>query len=58
VRLASEAVTKALQRAHLVPSDVDHIVFVSSTGLATPSLDALLANALGFSADIRRTPIW
>jgi len=58
VRLASEAVTKALQRAHLVPSDVDHIVFVSSTGLATPSIDALLANALGFRADIRRTPIW
>ncbi len=56
--LASRAIGTALERAGLGVADVDHLVFVSSTGLATPSLDARLANALGFRGDVRRTPIW
>ncbi len=58
VRLAAEATRKALARAKLLPRDVDHLVFVSSTGLATPSVDARLANQLGFRGDFHRTPIW
>jgi alkylresorcinol/alkylpyrone synthase len=58
VRLAAEASTRALASARLAPADVDHVVFVSSTGLATPSVDALLANELGFRSDVRRTPVW
>jgi alkylresorcinol/alkylpyrone synthase len=42
----------------LSPRDVDHLVFVSSTGLSTPSIDALLCNHLGCRVDVRRTPIW
>ena len=34
----------ALDRAGLTARDVDHLVFVSSTGLSTPSIDALIAN--------------
>ncbi len=56
--LSSEAASRALERAQLSPRDVDHIVFVSSTGVATPSLDASIANRLGFRSDVRRTPIW
>jgi len=56
--LAAEAIGATLARAGLGPRDVDHLLFVSSTGLATPSLDARLANALGMRADVRRTPIW
>ena len=58
LRLAGEATRDALARARMTPRDVDHVVFVSSTGLATPSLDARLANLLGFRDDVRRTPIW
>jgi len=58
VQLAGEASLQALGRAQLTPRDVDHVVFVSSTGLATPSIDAHLANALGFRSDVRRTPVW
>jgi len=58
VRLAGEATREALDRAGLAPGDVDHVVFVSSTGLATPSVDSLLANELGFRSDVRRTPLW
>jgi alkylresorcinol/alkylpyrone synthase len=58
VPLAAEAARTALARAGLAPGDVDHLVFVSSTGIATPSLDAHLINRLGFRSDIHRTPIW
>jgi len=58
VALSTEAALRALERAGLSPRDVDHIVFVSSTGIATPSLDASIANRLGFRSDVRRTPIW
>src|SRR5262245_43084046 len=58
VELASEAAAKALARSGLTPADVDHVVFVSSTGIAAPSLDARLANLLGFREGVRRTPIW
>jgi alkylresorcinol/alkylpyrone synthase len=53
-----ETVTKALDRAGLKGSDIDCIVTVSSTGIATPSLDAQLAGRLGFRADIERVPVF
>ncbi|HEU4724126.1 MAG TPA: 3-oxoacyl-[acyl-carrier-protein] synthase III C-terminal domain-containing protein [Candidatus Eisenbacteria bacterium] len=58
VALSTEAASRALDRAELRPADVDHVVFVSSTGIATPSLDASIANRLAFRSDVRRTPIW
>jgi alkylresorcinol/alkylpyrone synthase len=56
--LAADVVRRVLARAGLGPRDVDCVVFVSSTGLATPSVDARLANVLGFRPDVRRTPVW
>lgn len=58
VSLGVMSARKALVQARLEPTDIDHIVFVSSTGIATPSVDALLANTLGLRDDVRRTPIW
>ena len=53
-----EASTKALARAGLSPEDVTHVVFVSSTGIATPSLDAHLINDLPLPGSVRRCPLW
>jgi alkylresorcinol/alkylpyrone synthase len=58
IALACRASARALERAGLSPADVDHVVFVSSTGVATPSVDARLANLAPFRSDVRRTPIW
>ncbi|EYF06520.1 type III polyketide synthase [Chondromyces apiculatus] len=58
VDLAEEAVRGALARAGLEPRDVDHIFFVTVTGIATPSIDARLVNRLGLRPDVRRTPIF
>jgi alkylresorcinol/alkylpyrone synthase len=58
LRLAAEAAALVLERAGLAARDVGHIVFISTTGIATPSVDALLADRLDFRQDVRRTPIW
>ncbi len=58
VRLTAEAVQRTLARAAVPIGDVDHIVFVSSTGVATPSIEARVANVLDLRADIHRTPVW
>jgi alkylresorcinol/alkylpyrone synthase len=58
VRLGAEVARAALAKAGVGPREVDHLVFVSSTGLAAPTIDARLANELAMSGDLRRTPIW
>ncbi|MCI3922308.1 type III polyketide synthase [Paenibacillus sp. TRM 82003] len=56
--LAERAVRACLTEAGVGPENVDHIVFVTTTGTATPSIDAHLYGRLGFRSDIKRTPIW
>jgi alkylresorcinol/alkylpyrone synthase len=56
--LSEAAARSALAHAGLEPADVDHVVFVSSTGVSTPSMDARLANVMPFRGDVRRTPLW
>ncbi|WP_163969821.1 type III polyketide synthase [Oceanobacillus halotolerans] len=42
-----------------IPYDaVDMLIFVSSTGIATPSLDVELMNKRPFAEDIKRMPLW
>jgi alkylresorcinol/alkylpyrone synthase len=56
--LSAQAIRKALDGCGLQPADVDYLVFVNTTGLATPSIDARLINVLGCRTTIARTPIW
>lgn len=48
----------ALEQADIDARDVDAIVFVSTTGIATPSLDARLCNLIPFRPDVKRIPVW
>lgn len=58
VRLGEQAIAKALDRAGLKPSDISAIFFASTTGIATPSIDARLVNSMNFPTNIKRTPIF
>lgn len=54
-----ERVTNALlEEAGLTTDDIDAIVAVSTTGVATPSLDALVVERMQLRRDIRRLPIF
>lgn len=56
--LGTEAARQCLAAAQLTPQDVDHIFFVSTTGLAAPSIDARIMRLLDMPRHTRRTPIW
>jgi alkylresorcinol/alkylpyrone synthase len=58
LKLSGHAIEHALQEAGVECSDVDCILFVSSTGLSTPTMDARLIHRLPFRKDVRRLPIW
>jgi alkylresorcinol/alkylpyrone synthase len=56
--LGEAAIRDALARAGLEPRDVSHLFFVTVTGVATPSIDARLANRLRLPPSVKRTPIF
>lgn len=56
--LLREASEKVLDAAGVLKSQIDHIIYVNTTGHATPSLDARLINELKFSPQTTRLPIW
>jgi alkylresorcinol/alkylpyrone synthase len=56
--LFASAAAKALEAAHICAADVDTIVTVSSTGIATPSLEARVSRQLGFRDDVERVPVF
>ena len=56
--LLEHAAREALERAGVHASDVGAVVVVSTTGIATPSLDAKLIAPLGLSPTVRRLPIF
>ncbi|MGB0577735.1 MAG: hypothetical protein ACPGPC_16550 [Alphaproteobacteria bacterium] len=58
VDLIEEAALKAIEQAEVDIQEIDMIVSVSTTGIATPSLDAHLMQRLDFRPDCERLPIF
>jgi len=58
LEIGEKALCCALAGAGLQPKDLRAIFFTSVTGIAAPSLDARLANRMGFSPNIKRIPIF
>ena len=53
-----EAATAAIGQAGLDPDEIDGVVTVSTTGIATPSLEARVGPQLGLRDDVRRVPVF
>ncbi|WP_082656389.1 hypothetical protein [Bradyrhizobium valentinum] len=56
--LACKATVLCLNRAGVKPEHVDRIIFVSSSGITTPSLDVDVISKVGLRTNARRTPIF
>jgi alkylresorcinol/alkylpyrone synthase len=58
VDLGAETIRAALLAADVTPAQVDHLYFVTVTGIATPSIDGRLVDRLGLRPDVKRIPIF
>jgi len=58
VALLEEAAVKATEAAGLTLDEIDGLVVVSSSGIATPSLDALLMERMHLRRDMMRLPVF
>lgn len=56
--LCEQAARRSLAQAGLSPTDLTGVLFISTTGIATPSLDARLAQRLGCGPGVLRLPVW
>ncbi len=56
--LFRQASGSALQEAGVAARDIDVIVTVSSTGIATPSIEAHVMHDMGFRDDVMRVPVF
>ena len=58
-KLSLAAIEKCLEGVGVAREEIDHFVFVSSSGIATPSLDVAIINRFGLrTRDIRRLPLF
>jgi len=57
-KLSLAAIERCLESSGLAREQIDHLVFVSSSGIATPSLDVAIINKLGLRTDLRRLPLF
>ena len=53
-----EAATAAIEKSGLMPEQIDGVVTVSTTGIATPSLEARVASRVGLRTSVRRVPVF
>jgi alkylresorcinol/alkylpyrone synthase len=53
-----QAIEQCIRTSAINKEDITDIVFISTTGLATPSLDALIINKMRLSPYINRTPVF
>lgn len=53
-----QAIEGCLDKAGLRKEDITDILFISTSGLATPSMDAQIINKLRLNPNVRRMPLW
>ncbi|WP_295655209.1 3-oxoacyl-[acyl-carrier-protein] synthase III C-terminal domain-containing protein [uncultured Mucilaginibacter sp.] len=58
VHYSVQAIEDVLPKAGIVKGDITDILFVSTTGLATPSIDAQIINQMHLNPHINRMPLW
>lgn len=53
-----QAIEDCVKKAGIAKEEITDILFVSTTGLATPSVDALIINKMRLNPHINRIPVW
>lgn len=56
--LAEEAATKAIVKAGIRSDEIGMVIYISSTGITTPTIDAKVIQRLGLASHTIRVPVW
>src|SRR5256885_12428609 len=56
--MCAKAAPAAIEKAGVKPDQSDGVVAVSTTGIATPSLEARVGPTIGLRPDVRRVPVF
>jgi alkylresorcinol/alkylpyrone synthase len=57
-RLFVDVAARVIDQAGMTARDIDCVVFVSTTGFSTPSIEARVAAQVGFRPDVMRVPVF
>jgi alkylresorcinol/alkylpyrone synthase len=57
-RMFEDSAVAAIANAGLLPKEIDGVVTVSTTGIATPSLEARVGPRIGLRTNVRRVPVF
>ena len=58
LKYAEETIDRCINEAGIKRSEITDLIFISSTGISTPSIDALIINKMKLNQNISRTPVW
>ncbi|MEO8211029.1 MAG: 3-oxoacyl-[acyl-carrier-protein] synthase III C-terminal domain-containing protein [bacterium] len=58
LKYSVDAIEKCLRDSGVGKKEITDIVFISTTGISTPSIDALIVNQLRLNPNVNRTPVW
>ena len=58
ISLLKKSIKQTFEKANTKPEQIGGIIFVNSTGISTPTIDAEIFNLFKFNNEIRRLPIF
>ncbi|MGG0188661.1 type III polyketide synthase, partial [Bacillus rhizoplanae] len=63
IKLGAQAIencvtNKTFLKQNMKLEEIEALFYISSTGLATPTIDARIMNVLSFSSHTKRIPLW
>lgn len=58
LKSSEESLIRLLSETGIDKSEITDLIYVNSTGLSTPSIDALIINELEMNYNINRYPVW
>ncbi|MEO6151402.1 MAG: 3-oxoacyl-[acyl-carrier-protein] synthase III C-terminal domain-containing protein [Mucilaginibacter sp.] len=58
LQFSVQAIEDCIAKAGVKKEDITDLFFVSTSGLATPSMDALIINEMRLNPNINRSPLW
>ncbi len=58
LKFSIQAIEECLKKSGIKKEMITDIIFISTTGLSTPSIDAMIINEMKLDPNINRLPIW